>query len=164
MASCNEQATSGSFLHLDPLKRELQPLQLPNFHNLHRPFFGAGVDKCSQKTAEMYAIWPLSLKRQKQSPVNPFLLPILNIPYVLPVPSLRKSGLVSSQHQYIQQPGQLYQTSCFLDWRITKSRQKSNTCLWSIAAAWFWRWSLQIGWRDNSVTGCLWSQPVVCVY
>lgn len=27
VASCNEQATSGSFLHLDPLKRELQPLR-----------------------------------------------------------------------------------------------------------------------------------------
>lgn len=75
----------------------------------------------------MYAIWRLSLKRRKQSPVNPFLLPMLNIPYVLPVPSLRKSSLVSSQHQYKQQPGQLYQTSCFLDWRVTKSREKSNS-------------------------------------
>lgn len=105
MASCNEQATSDSLLHLDPLRGELQPLQLPNFHNSHGPIFGPGIDYCTQRTAEMCAIWLLSLKRQKHSPVSPFLLPMSNIPDVLPVPGLRRGGLVSSQHQYEQQPG-----------------------------------------------------------
>lgn len=124
VASCNEQATPDPLLHLDPF-RELQPLQLPKFNNSHGPIFGPGVDWGTQKTAEVSAIWPLLLKRR--SPVSPFPLSILSVPNVLPVPNLRKSALVSSQHQYEQQPGWQYQPSCFLDQRITKSREKSNS-------------------------------------
>lgn len=58
--------------------------------------------------------------------MSPVLLPKPNIPYVLPVPSLRKCSLFNPQHQYEEQPGQQHQPRCLLDRRITETKEKSN--------------------------------------
>lgn len=125
---------------------------MTNFLNLHGLLFGPGVGYCAQQAAEMSAISQKKKKQtktQERSPVSPFFLPTPNIPYVLPVPSLKKCSLVSSQHQYEEQPGQQHQPRCLLDRRITETEEQ-QPCLWSIAAVWFWRWSPQTGWCDNS--------------